>query len=242
VFVALDALSGKTIYEAPGLSLIGYPSTVPTIKGSFLVSQYSLEANMNYYLMDPRTQVAIAYPPSYEALAATPTTLFTIYADTNLDETVQAVDVTTGKLLWAATPKSGNISSIYVTGSSILVVQDNGAAALDARSGLAIWTHDFNEENTEVMFSAFSGEFLYLGVANPQDGEPVNGRFMALDSGTGATNWMVGLASAPWYPVVAHGIVFVAAAQQAIYALDAESGRTRWIYPIDGQPSHLVVG
>lgn len=243
-FVALDAQSGVALYEASGLGFGVGIHEIRAIGASFLVS--SSADPTSYYLVDPFTRRLVSYPPFFEALLVSGSTMFVSYERSfspvnGALESVRAIDVDTGRVLWSTPePPEETPMAVLADGEHIFALAPFRAAALDAGNGGTVWVRNFDDRDSEVQSGAVSDGRLFLGTFNPSPSAPPNGRMTALDDATGATNWAAELADAPSDLVVAQGTLFAAAGEQAIYALDVQSGQTRWIYATDAASSFVV--
>jgi eukaryotic-like serine/threonine-protein kinase len=122
---------------------------------------------------------------------------------------VSAVDAGTGKLVWRYA--SAEMSEVFTPAvrddRAYIVGKDGHVVALDARTGLPVWTVDTGAPNEAL--PSLAGDVLYVA-AN-------GGRVIALSS-KGEALWSVEIAGVPYAPVVTRGLVLVGTSLGVLYA------------------------
>ncbi|MGZ3600068.1 MAG: outer membrane protein assembly factor BamB family protein [Ktedonobacterales bacterium] len=178
-----------------------------------------------------------------------------VYADSEGDQSVYALDATTGALRWQFTgapsdnefPEAPAVEQgmVYVVfGHNEPFGSVHGSVyALEASTGAVRWrVHDSLHTYSA---PAVADGVIYLG--------STEGSVSALDAGTGAVRWRFSTGGPVGsLPVVANGVangvasgmVYVTASDGAVYALNAQTGAQRWRFQTDGaqgmQPSPVV--
>ncbi|OQP49027.1 hypothetical protein A4H97_29550 [Niastella yeongjuensis] len=165
-----------------------------------------------------------------------------VYVSTYLGSfSVGAINVTTGKLVWGYQSGGLGRSNPAVVNGVVYAGQEGyTVVALDAFNGAEKW-HYYNREHggstspTVAAGKVFSGDF--------------DGSIYALDSATGALQWnfasngiqymgyqsATGITVGLWSsPVYANGIVFAGNNDGENYAINAATGRSAWIWYLDG--------
>ncbi len=148
--------------------------------------------------------------------------------------------------VWAASIGTGNsrrnrIGTDPVAGSGLVYTIDAGAQlqATALSSGAPAWitslVPDFDRGGNA------SGGGLAL-VGNRIYATTPYGEVVALDAGTGAVIWRQRLGSVLGAPTVSGGLLYVVGRNSEAWALEADSGRLRWVVPSSDAPSVLVGG
>jgi outer membrane protein assembly factor BamB len=160
-----------------------------------------------------------------------------VYADSEGDQSVYALDATTGALRWQFLPPpsdNGFPEAPAVERGVVYVVSGHneplGSAhgsiyALDATTGALRWrVHDSTH--------AYSAPAVADGVIYVSSTE---GYVSALDAITGAVRWRFATnVAATQMPGVTNRVVCVAVYDGSIYALNAQTGAQRWRFQTDG--------
>jgi outer membrane protein assembly factor BamB len=255
--VILSVQSGETWYQQSGICPASGPpveAEIGTVAlpdgGYFTASNTSLNLNNPIYLLNPATRQLIEYPSSSTIYAATQTTLFTGQTiatgstEYPLQDSLQAVDIGSRKVLWSQLQSGNTIEGVELYGDLIAAITDTGATVMAMDSGQILWSrHEWDfAHDKEVYFHAINENTLLLGIG-PEDDESPGGSVLAIDFLTGSTKWSADIVAEPLNIVTASNSLFVAAEGQAIYALDFETGQTKWIVPIDdAAPPTFTVG
>lgn len=122
--------------------------------------------------------------------------------------------------------------------SDSLVIQGNavdGVVALDQNSGRLVWKKPFQEgvESSGLIYR----EKVYLATSD--------GQVLSVDLKTGQTLWTVSTKSENLaQPLIdsSSGTLFILAGNNVVHALDAENGRTLWIYSRQDTSSFSIRG
>jgi len=170
-----------------------------------------------------------------------------VYANSEGDQSVYALDANTGMVRWQFTGAQFGYefpeAPILEHGVVYVVFGRNqpfgsthsSVYALDATTGAVRWSvHD--SANAYSAPAVVDG-VIYLG--------STAGYVAALDATTGVARWRSSMdVAADSLPAVANGAVYVAASDGSVYALNAQTGAQRWRYQTDGaqglQPSPVV--
>ena len=147
--------------------------------------------------------------------------------------TLYAIEAADGKWAWQyrRTPPVGFIlrgasTPVVRDGTAYLGFSDGHAAALDVKTGVAIWDRVLSTGTQFIDVSSTPGFDAagHLIVASYKDG------LFALDPKTGDTAWQ---SSAPGLAyVLVRGSVIFAAGEDRVAAYGAESGKNIWITPL----------
>ena len=155
------------------------------------------------------------------------------------DNSVYALDVQAGKQLWAFPTGDVVVSSPTVVNGIVYVGSgDKKVYAINALSGKQIWafpTGDVIHSSPTVV-----GGVVYIG---SQDGN-----IYAIDAVSGQQKWAsytgIPAPSSPHgpppppavssFPVVVDGVVYVGAPDNNVYAINAQSGNQKWMFPTGG--------
>jgi serine/threonine protein kinase/outer membrane protein assembly factor BamB len=125
------------------------------------------------------------------------------------------------ELIWKAGPGKGYGCRIAVAANRVFAgSKDGNLYAFDAASGKELWRYATGGEID--VEPAVEGDRVFVGGWGMA--------ISAVNAGTGARLWVRTLGETTNRPVVRDGVVYVGTSQ-ALYALDARSGRTKWQYP-----------
>ncbi len=145
-----------------------------------------------------------------------------IVADGN---TVVAIDTSSGKTLWLASPDAPVTVTPVATEAVIFVATASGRAiGLDPASGRQVWSAELGaaiRANPGV-----AGDVIYAPLED--------GRVMALNLKDGHLIWVRKLGGAPADPQPAGDRVFVGSKDKYFYCLAASSGRVKWRWRTGG--------
>ncbi len=157
---------------------------------------------------------------------------------------VEALDAGTGRVIWQH-QLSGSLpfaSSPTVANGVVYVITQQGVAyALDAATGILIWSRNFGVSPTPqpTPYSTYAGLSVANGVVYIEAADPKSRQraynVWALNANTGAAIWKspsVGTAYYGSMPAVANGVVYVGSGGN-VYALNASTGEQMWQYPVD---------
>jgi outer membrane protein assembly factor BamB len=149
-----------------------------------------------------------------------------VYVPTNSG--VQALNPTTGAVLWTALPGALIYGSPAVTGGLVYTMGVSGPTfyALTASKGTTKWTQTLGA-------GTYSSPIVVNGVVYISC---LDGNIYALNATTGAILWKsaIGSPGGEASPAVVDGVVYVGAGN-TIYALNALTGATIWSYLTGGQ-------
>jgi outer membrane protein assembly factor BamB len=231
---AFDNRSGDVRYDADHGFIASAEAPVYAADGRYLLADAS-----STFLLDPASWQESAGPASESALGAAPGTVYT----SSPAGQVQAIDTGTGQLRWTLPqPPFTYMFLALASGSRVLVVSTFRVTAADATTGRALWTRQFNQDQTGVGYAIADDQTLFLLVSDPDYNAPVNGRVIALDAATGAQRWVSPVAGQPFWPILAGGTLFFSTGEQDIYALETAGGGTRWVRSAPGgQPPNLAL-
>ena len=146
---------------------------------------------------------------------------------------ITAFAKTTGEELWHYADGDLVFSSPSLAEDKLIIADVSGQiTALDAETGRELWQVQLKEEIHAT--PAIVGNRVYAVTTAPH--------LIALDLENGSVIWRAA-AGGPSSPAVADGMVFVGGEDQAVRALDAESGEERWStplgYPIASSPASV---
>lgn len=130
----------------------------------------------------------------------------------------QAVDATTGKVIWSYNPNQPGYVSMGapVVGSNLVIFQQAGMYALDKATGSLVWSNTTtNVEGTPVL----SGNVLYITGGYAQGTS-------AIDIATGKVIW-TNTVDTYESPVLDNGKLY-ANGSTNVYCFDASTGKTLW--------------
>jgi parallel beta-helix repeat protein len=142
------------------------------------------------------------------------------------DDSVYALNATTGALVWSYATGGAVISSPAVVNGVVYVGSDDGNVyALDAATGALVWSY---ATGSLVLSSpAVVNGVVYVGSDD--------GNVYALDAATGALVWSYATGGGVYSsPAVADGVVYVGSYDDSVYALNATTGALVWSYATGG--------
>ncbi len=142
------------------------------------------------------------------------------------DNTVYALNYSTGELAWTYTTGGAVASSPAVSDGMVFVGSyDNSVYALSATTGALIWSYPTND--WVVSSPAVADGKVFVGSYDT--------KIYAFDAFTGAFIWSYPTGDyVRSSPAVADGKVFVGSFDSKVYALDASMGTHLWNYPTGG--------
>jgi outer membrane protein assembly factor BamB len=209
-FYALDASTGKTLWSRNIGSILGTPAVV---KGIVYVNV----TEPGIYALDAATGNTIWYVSGGSDCA--PTIINnTVYVGNG--NTIDAINATTGALLWNYTTGGEVNSSPVVTNGAVYVGSDDGSIyAFNAKSGTLLWT--YATQNAVYSSPAIANGVLYVGSND--------GSIYAISLATHTLLWR-GITGGPVHssPAVAHNIVYVGSDDGNLYAVNATTGQLIW--------------
>jgi len=136
------------------------------------------------------------------------------------DGTFYALNASTGAKLWNV-PMEAVASPAVVKGVVFLGLRSGGMDALDASTGVTVWSYATGD-----VFSspAVANGMVYFG--------SLDHNVYAVDAQTGTNVWTYATGSSvSSSPAVANGVVYIGSDDHNLYALDAETGAKLWSYP-----------
>jgi eukaryotic-like serine/threonine-protein kinase len=216
--VALDASTGALRWQFPPKTTLS-PSTGAGASLRTFLPQFQPRSNPYFAFSTPVVANGV------------------VYADSEGDQSVYALDASTGTVRWQFTiPPSGyefpdapavEHGVVYVvSGYNEVFGSAHGSVyALDASTGAVRWrVHDSTH--------AYSAPAVVDGVIYVGSTE----RYVyALDAITGAVRWRFQTdGPVGSLPGVANGVVYVAIYDGSVYALNAKTGAQRWRFQTDG--------
>ena len=151
------------------------------------------------------------------------------------NQTVLAVDLGTGKVVWKARTQGQVDPSVAVDGGLVFAVSENptsGRAALDAfrlDSGKIAWSLSPSRLPAGVTAPTVADGTVYVGFGD--------GTVRAVNAATGAERWREAVRadfSPLSSPAYANGRLFVLDRDGGLYAFDVASGKRAWDYQFDG--------
>jgi outer membrane protein assembly factor BamB len=146
------------------------------------------------------------------------------------DRQLQAFDLADGSPLWA-TPDAGDVigSPAISAGRVLAVVHPNTVVAYRETTGALLWSTPFTggvvtPNPVPAAAPAVDAQRVYVAIDKAAGGIAVG----AFDAATGARHWgvIVGASRRTGLLAVAGGVLYVAAADGQLHALDAATGRT----------------
>lgn len=252
-FAVLDARSGEIRYRQPGLflTLANHSPTdsagISVLDGHFIMGREPGPANYTTsnvtYSFDPRTRNIVTYPSSSAVFAASKTILFTgIDSGQPLGQSLQAVNIGNGELLWSMPQPGNGISRVAPYGDIVLAVTDTGATGMSPATGKTIWSrHQWNFNASKAVYSNEISDGILLLGTGPAGGSPApGGTISALDCRTGVIRWSSSVVSSPMDMVAAGDSLFVVAGGNTIYALDVKTGHHKWALTVDDMGSPRI--
>jgi outer membrane protein assembly factor BamB len=141
-----------------------------------------------------------------------------------------AIDLATGRLRWHVPVVHGAISSPAVVADVVYVIDRLATIyALDARTGQALWKVTVG--GTATSSPALADEIVVAAIRGRP--EAPGGTVLALKPGTGVIAWRHAVIE-PSSPAISGGIVYVAARDGTLMALQASSGSRIWTFQANG--------
>jgi eukaryotic-like serine/threonine-protein kinase len=152
------------------------------------------------------------------------------------DGALTAVRVADGRLLWTvALPNAAQESAPIVANGDVYVATSTELYALQATDGTLLWRYD---HPLAVPALVAAGATLYLAA---------NG-VIALNASDGTKQWEMALAEGMYTTQAAQSLtlagatLYVATQSDALFALDAQTGASKWTYQSAGGLSAPVIG
>ena len=140
------------------------------------------------------------------------------------DGTVQALNASTGALVWEYKTGHDIYPSPTVANGIVYAPAGFSVYALDAKTGVSLWTYTtgfYTSSPTVAYGSVYVGSYDF--------------NLYALDATTGALRWKYTTGGEVSAPAVANGAVYVGSNDHNLYAVDAITGGLRWKYTTDGR-------
>jgi outer membrane protein assembly factor BamB len=147
------------------------------------------------------------------------------FAEVGPPNTLSALDQASGTVRWRLRLSTLGASAPAVVGTTayLTITAEDGSTtlqAMDALTGTVLW--HVPVEGASTLPPTISGGILYISGGTSL-------HFSAYSAITGAPLWSVAPSNAVYAaPAVANGIVYVGSSDGIFYAMDAQSGRTRW--------------
>ena len=158
------------------------------------------------------------------------------------DNSIYALNATSGAKIWSQHTGSGALSSPSVSGGYVYMGSNDGALyAFNISTGEYIWK--FQTEDSIVSSPAVANGYVYFGSED--------NNLYCLNATTGNKVWASQTGYWVWSsPTVANGNVYVGSEDYNIYCFNAYTGATKWVYPtynaVDSSPvvagGNLYVG
>jgi len=224
-FLAVDASTGSE-----GWSFVTTRSvaSAPVVSGGSVYAGasddhvYDLDAATGVLNWRFRTNGAVLVPvavsgTSVYALASWP------------DNSVYALDATTGVKLWVRTFADESITStIAADGNGVyLGSQDGDVYALNPATGAIMWTHRLADGQTPSSVISVNG-VLYLSSVEVCGCGKQAGFVIALREATGTKLWSFSVAEGPSPLAVQNGAVYATSVGGSVYAINASTGHKIW--------------
>jgi outer membrane protein assembly factor BamB len=165
--IEIDPLSGHTGWNlvVPNNSQIAYESGVVVVAGGDTVQGFKASTGASLWNV-----------PLPGAVAVTPAD-GQVYVDAAGDaataESIAAINVTTGKVTWSATPPTPIAAGpLAVAGDRVYRAEQNQAQAFDRTNGKLIWHVKTTAQSTGPATATLSGEHLFAPTFTPGNGAP----------------------------------------------------------------------
>ncbi|RDZ48194.1 hypothetical protein C5B86_03835 [Haloferax sp. Atlit-19N] len=222
---ALDAATGSTQW-AFSTDNDGVVSSPTIVNGTVYVGSQSLWGP-GLHALDAATG-AERWARDIGPIDGSPTVADDVlYAETG-DQSVAAVNATTGETHWATDVGSPVSSSPTLAGETVYVgTIDNTLTAIDAETGAIRWSFETSLRGDVESSPTVVDGTVYVGTNNNS--------LYAVDAATGQAEWNVETGGAiSSSPTVANGTVYVGSEGSDLYAVDAATGDLTWTYTADG--------
>jgi outer membrane protein assembly factor BamB len=124
---------------------------------------------------------------------------------------------------------------VVADGRLYLSTFDGRFYALDSRTGRAVWR--FDSGRCGWASPALAGQLVietFIGHACADDVPGTDGEVIAFGRGSGRVRWRRTIGPTESSPLVAGGLVYLADRTGRVFALDVQTGKTRWIYRTAG--------
>jgi outer membrane protein assembly factor BamB len=142
-----------------------------------------------------------------------------------ISEMIQAIDRRTGTLLWSFSTSGAIWNAPLIVGSTIYVISERGAYALDAVTGAPKWQMSTGNHQGFFGAPAYHDGTLYFSVL---------GKVFALDAETGSPKWQVTLVDFCYALAIGADRLFIGCDNGNFYALNAASGAEVWRFHLTG--------
>jgi outer membrane protein assembly factor BamB len=155
-----------------------------------------------------------------------------VYVGSN-DDNLYAINASTGALLKSYRTGGYILSSPAVANGVLYIGSDDGYLyAFNTTSGQIIWK---DQIETHPIFGMASAPLVANGVVYATEYD--EGLIFAVNASTGAKIWAIHVPGkmSRSSPALANGILYVGSADDLVYALDAQTGKTIWTFPTKGQ-------
>jgi outer membrane protein assembly factor BamB len=182
---ALDPLTGRTKWNllVPNGSEIAYESGVVAVAGGDHVQAFKAAAGAA--LWNVALAGAAALTPADGQLYADAT------GDTSTAQTIEALDINTGKVIWSAKPPlPEGAGPLAVAGDWVYLGEGNQAQAFDRTNGKLLWSVHTGQTAAGPATATLSSNRVFTPVFTPGSGAPgttVNGPGLLNATGAGQT-------------------------------------------------------
>jgi eukaryotic-like serine/threonine-protein kinase len=220
-FYAIDLATGIEKWQVPNVGIIATCAMVNNgvvYFGSYNGNIYALDASSgNQIWFD-----SFNYPGfKHNIIVAGPTVSNgTLYIGTLLDDSLHAVDASTGTEKWAINAGFLVESNAAVNNGAVYFGSTNNQLfAVNAITGAVEWT--YNTGNEISSSPTVNNGIVYVG--------SVDDKLYAIDATTGILKWTYTTGKAiESSPIVSNGVVYVGSDDDKLYAIDATNGSLKW--------------
>ena len=168
-------------------------------------------------------------PGGYQGVSSSPAVVDGVVYITA--QSLYALNASTGVEIWSVDGAGWGANPI-VNGDFVYC----GGIAYDASTGAELWSP--NPSGFGVP-QAFADGYLYAYAYNVSSFEEGSGvvALLCLDGTTGAEIWCIPVDFISTDPAIANGVLYIAGSKGTFYALDVNTGKQIWTYPIKASPS-----
>jgi len=146
---------------------------------------------------------------------------------------IEALDPSSGNLLWTAPVVNGPLTSLVVLGERAAGILPSGVVVtFSLATGDVLWRRQVGPSSRHTL----AGEAERYFVATE------DGRLVALAAVDGSVLWEQLLPATPTTPMAAEGRVFIGSSDNAFYAFDGRTGSLQWRWRTGGDVVGADVG
>lgn len=224
-FIANNAATGAQLWRF-SLGTFAYPST-PAVSNGVMYGTvswgvlYALDAKLG----TEQWSAKLPIPTGQEVLCCnTPPTIANGVVYVAANGLLDALDATSGKLLWDSPVATKMISeSPPVVSNGVVIVggSDGNLYGLNATTGSLVWS----KPGGGLSSPAITNGVVYMGASN--------GIIYARNVSTGSLVWSFKPGAGVGVPAVAQGTVYVGSADGKLYARNASTGASEWSAPLN---------